>query len=1366
MIAGFLQIYLFILSSERQIIRMRLAFFQNVMKQELSWFDSHSAGEISVKLTDDISKIHDAIGDKGGTALQWFSSFLGGAIISYIFGWELTLILQISSPILFLSAGTIGYFFSTMTAKERVAYSKAGTVAEEVLSSIRTVHAFGGQDKEAKRYIASLSDARKFGIRKSLMGGLGQGMMWFIIFCNWALGFWYGGRLVRHGDYEVKDMMTVFFTTFISCLSLGLAAPSIVTINVGRGAAYDVFRLIDRISNIDSSSTEGLKPATITGRIQVQNVHFNYPSRDSVKILNGLDLTINPGQTVALVGSSGCGKSTLIQLLLRFYDPNIGKITLDDIDIRDMNVKWLRRSIGLVGQEPVLFATTILENIRYGNGMVSMEEIVQACKNANAYDFIMNLPERFDTHVGERGAQLSGGQKQRIAIARALVKNPRILLLDEATSALDNQSEAVVQDALEKASKGRSTIVIAHRLSTVRQADVIVVLDKGRVQEKGTHDQLMAKKGFYFTLVSSQLRKQESESGGDSDTNTTVAKPLEISVGNYGDQVLKMAYVEDELDLSASSLSTIGRLLKMNSPEWFFLVLGSLSSLTNGALQPAWAIILSEVIKAFSKDDLQDQKDTMRDMSLYSLGVAFASLITFFLQDYMFGLSGEALTMRIRDLLFRSILRKNIAWFDDHRHETGILSTQLAVEASVVQGVVKTLVGSILLSVGNLGTGFVISLIFGWQLALALAAFIPFMILSGGLMVATVRGGLMVATVRGGLMVATVRGGLMVATVRGGLMVATVRGGLMVATYSGGLMVATVRGGLMVATYSGGLMVATVRGGLMVATVRGGLMVATVRGGLMVATVRGGLMVATVRGGLMVATYSGGLMVATVRGGLMVATVRGGLMVATVRGGLMVATVRGGLMVATVRGGLMVATVRGGLMVATVSGGLMVATVRGGLMVATVIGGLMVATIIGGLMVAKVRGGLMVGVLSVAFLGGAAKENKKAMEDACKNALSCVDNIRTVAALTKEGTFYRIFSADLMRPVKSNLKRAGLASAAFGVSGGMYFFTYAVAFYYGSKLLEDDDIDFNDIFKVFGCLVLGSMQLGRAVAFAPDTSAAISAARRIFAIHDQTPPIDAYSLDGEAPLKSEFNSTIRFSKTFFRYPMRPDVSVLNGLDLVVEPGQTLALVGESGCGKSTIVQLIERFYDPDQGAVFMDKYDVKDLNVQWLRAQIGLVSQEPILFATSIAENIAYGDNSRNCSMEEIVKAAKAANIHSFIISLPQGYQTNVGSKGTQLSGGQKQRIAIARALIRNPNILLLDEATSALDAESEKVVQEALDKARQGRTCITIAHRLSTIKDAQKIAVFKGGVVQEIGTHTQLMSNRGPYYKLITSNM
>ena len=273
-------------------------------------------------------------------------------------------------------------------------------------------------------------------------------------------------------------MLTVFFSVLIGGFQIGQAAPYIEALLMAKTVAGPIFKVIERVSLIDSSSKSGMRPMKVVGDICFSNVFFNYPSRPDVKILRGISLDIPSGKTVALVGSSGCGKSTCIQMAQRFYDPLQGKVMLDGNDLKDLNVGWLRDNIGIVSQEPVLFDCTIRENILFGKPEATDDEIEKACRDANAMDFIKKLPKKFDTLVGERGAQLSGGQKQRIAIARALIKNPSILLLDEATSALDNESESIVQTALDRARDGRTTIVVAHRLSTVRTADLIVAFNQ------------------------------------------------------------------------------------------------------------------------------------------------------------------------------------------------------------------------------------------------------------------------------------------------------------------------------------------------------------------------------------------------------------------------------------------------------------------------------------------------------------------------------------------------------------------------------------------------------------------------------------------------------------------------------------------------------------------------------------------------------------------------------------------------------------------------------------------------------------------------------------------------------------------------
>jgi len=386
--------------------------------------------------------------------------------------------------------GIVSKVQASLTETELKTYATAGGVAEEVFGAIRTVTAFGGQEKEVGRYDESLTMARKAGVKRGLVTAVGNGLVWGINYASYALVFWYGVKLIlescdRDSGYTASDLLIVFFNVLIGAMQIGKMTPYLEAFSVARGAASNIFCIIDRVPLIDSTSEEGEKPnGNIRGSLSFHNVHFSYPSRTDVKILNGLNFHVSSGQTVALVGTSGCGKSTCIQLLQRFYDPKEGEVCIDGNDIRDLNIGWMRAQIGVVGQEPVLFGTTIEENIRYGREGVTQVEIEAAAKEANAHDFILRLPLKYDTMVGERGAQLSGGQKQRIAIARALVRNPKILLLDEATSALDNQSEAVVQRALDKARLGRTTIIVAHRLSTIRNADRIIVIKEGVVQVK------------------------------------------------------------------------------------------------------------------------------------------------------------------------------------------------------------------------------------------------------------------------------------------------------------------------------------------------------------------------------------------------------------------------------------------------------------------------------------------------------------------------------------------------------------------------------------------------------------------------------------------------------------------------------------------------------------------------------------------------------------------------------------------------------------------------------------------------------------------------------------------------------------------
>ena len=389
-----------------------------------------------------------------------------------------------------------------------MAYGKSASYACEAVSGIRTVAALTREQDVWNTYHVQVEQQTTNCIRATIASSALYAASQSFNFCCIALGFWYGSTLIAAKEYSLFQFFVCLQSVVFGAQTAGILFSFAPDMGKAKNAASQMKVLFDRKIEVDTWSKAGKPVNSVQGHVEFRDVKFHYPTRPEQTILNGLDLEIKPGQFVALVGASGCGKSTTISLMERFYNPASGTILVDGQDISTLNVNEYRAHMSLVAQEPTLFQGTIRENILMGAGRaaetISEEELVRACKESNTYDFIMSLPDGFNTVVGGKGSNFSGGQKQRIAICRALIRNPRILLLDEATSALDSESEKIVQAALDKAAKGRTTISIAHRLSTIQKADIIYVFDKGSVVEQGTHQELVNLKGYYYELVNLQ----------------------------------------------------------------------------------------------------------------------------------------------------------------------------------------------------------------------------------------------------------------------------------------------------------------------------------------------------------------------------------------------------------------------------------------------------------------------------------------------------------------------------------------------------------------------------------------------------------------------------------------------------------------------------------------------------------------------------------------------------------------------------------------------------------------------------------------------------------------------------------------------
>lgn len=1263
LVAGYFQVTYWATAGERQAQKFRERYVRAILSQEIGWFDKQGTSELSTKLTDLAGKIQDGMGRKIGDLIFNLVQFISSVVVSFYLSWKLSLVLLVSIPFLCLS----GYYLVTVVSEAQLQalqqYSSAGGLASQTLSAIRTISALNLQPASISQYRKYLYNAMLVGVRKAMNVGLGNGFLYAVLFLTNALGYWYGGTLVadavENGCFEAKcftggDVMAVFFCMIMGSMALGQAVPPLNAFSTSRTAIAIILRTIDRKPLINNFSKEGKRPeGKLSGSIVIENLEFAYPSRPNLLVCKNYSLTIQPGDTIALVGPSGCGKSTVINLLLRFYDPLGGTIKLDGYSTQELNIRWLRSQIGYVGQEPILFSGSIGENIAFGlkesalETNLSREElqqrVVEAAKLAHAHEFVSSLPNGYDTFVGLNGSSLSGGQKQRIAIARALIKKPAILLLDEATSALDSTSERMVQQSIDSLADGHNCtiIVIAHRLSTIRNADRICVINKGIIQESGTHEELLNLNGLYASLISIQLQPTSaspmvSPIKPDNYASSEIVKDRADTITS--DQDKNSAKIDDASAISSTKKKEISSKiwgLIFEQPNWF--VVGMIGAVIFGGVMPTWGYMLSKTQNVFY---LSDPNEIRRQSSMYGLYyILFAgvSLLTSVMEYTGLLGMGEQMIMRLRSDMFEALLRRDVGYFDRKENSVGVLTTALSNDCRLLNKAFSESFARQMQAMCNLIISLILSFSASWKITLIILATFPLIVVSSA---------------------------------------------------------------------------------------------------------------------------------------------------------------------------------------------------------------------------------IQMSAMTASQYEDVHADDKKAnsastikqTEDVNPNTIiaTAFTHIRTVSALSLQEEIAGQYATATRQRSSQRIERSIYGGLGFGSSNAIQFWIYGLLFWYGAILMKTENLSFVNLMIAIFSLMLGALGLGQSVSDLGDQQEAISAADRIFqCIEDgKKSSIDGISIKGIIPAEKNTNSVankdnkqntfgrrIEFKGVSFRYPTRPEMKVCRNYNFVIEPGETVALVGPSGSGKSTIVNLLLRFYDPLQGQILIDGYDIKDLNIRWLRAQIGYVGQEPVLFAGSVAENIKYGRNdfidnemltmeqaiaatelemntlnettkTHFCSQlcqstichaltpcvrlpdvdqphpaqqahepksstrdietndsdnvpDDVLTASRLAYAHDFITTFPQKYDTNVGEGSIMVSGGQKQRIAIARALIKSPSILLLDEATSALDANSELMVQqsiEAMVKDPVNRpTTIIVAHRLTTVKHANKICVVDKGKIVEMGTHEELLSSGAP---------
>ncbi|KAI9744703.1 MAG: hypothetical protein M1818_001628 [Claussenomyces sp. TS43310] len=1173
-VLSYVSMYTYRIVGLRISAAIRLAYLRTLFDQPISTLDKLPPGQAASTITNAANLLQLGISEKVARFFEATALLISAFVIAFVYSWKLTLVT--SSMILFvvtIYSILVPIMVKLQKSKEH-ADAKALSIASEAFDAIRMIVACGAESRVAARFSGWVEESRRRGLKLSPVHGLSMAPVFFSVYADYALSFWFGIRLYSRGDIKsVSTVLIVLMSVLMSVMSISQVVAPIIAATKAAGAACTFFTMIDS----PMVERDGLKEPDVSAgnNIIFKDITFAYPSRPYVKVLDGLDVCFEAGKLTAIVGPSGSGKSTVVGLIERWYSlsrgPAVGlpkavneketktvkypgeedtalitaggEILVGDQNIEDLDVRWWRSQIGLVQQEPFIFNDTIHNNIAKGLIGSKFEHeseqfqrvlVEEACKESFADEFINRLPMGYETLVGDSGIKLSGGQRQRLAIARSIIKRPKILIFDEATSAIDVRSERIVQEALDRVAENRTTITIAHRLSTIKKADKIVVVAKGKVVEQGTHDELlMNTDGVYFGLVHAQHLAMDNPDAllDAEESNLTLTEssspPLIDEKADF------LTTVDVKPYKRRGFLRSFGVLLveqKAHLPWLIFAVVGALGA---GGAQPVQSYLMAQIIVVFQLTG-QALVDGSEYWSLRFVYLAIGVGAGYFITGWAANSLSANVSSNYRQQYFESIIQKPIEFFDAEDNSSGTLVSRVSSDPTQLEEMMGTNMAVVLVAVFSIFGCIAIAFSFGWKLTLvALFSSLPIILSSSWY---------------------------------------------------------------------------------------------------------------------------------------------------------------------------------------------------------------------------RTR-------FEVQF----EQMNASVFAESSKFAAEAIGAFRTVTSLTLEDMICDRYATLLKAHVDKAWKKARYTTLVLALSDSVNMPCMALAFWYGGTLLANREYEPLQFFVIYTAIVQGTQQSGQWMGFGPNISQASGAANRILSFRVSASKTNKPTT--RLP-NSGGGVEIKFQNVHFIYPTR-DTPIFAGLNLTIKAGQFAALVGASGCGKTSVISLLEQFYQIQKGTVSFDGTSIASLDIDEYRKAFSLVAQEPALFQGSIRENILLGVDENSVSDEQLYRTCRDAEIHDFIMSLPEGYQTDVGSRGVALSGGQKQRIAIARALIRNPRVLLLDEATSSLDSESEKLVQAAFERAGKGRTMIVVAHRLATVQNADVIFVLgnvEGGVgakVLEQGSHAELIRRKGMYYQM-----